>query len=75
MGLKMSNKKIDYSLLNKAFDSAPMQEAKATNDGKMKKIISISTEWHDKIKSHYKGTVNSYILMAIYERMQKDGII
>ncbi len=71
----MSKNKIDYNVLDKAFNSAPMQEVKSINAGKMKKLISIPVEWDDKIKKHFQGTVNSYILMAIYERMQKDGII
>ena len=71
----MSTNKIDFNVLDKAFNSAPMQEAKSAGDEKMKKLISIPIEWDDRIKRNFKGTVNSYILMAIYERMQKDGII
>ncbi|MBY0379684.1 MAG: hypothetical protein K2P99_04720 [Burkholderiales bacterium] len=71
----MSKNKINYEVLDKAFNSAPMQESKSVGDEKMKKLISIPIEWDDRIKRHFKGTVNSYILMAIYERMQKDGIV
>lgn len=71
----MSKSKIDFSALDQAFNSAPMSENVQANNSKKKKVISISQDWEDKIKKHYKGTINSYITMAIYERMQKDGII
>lgn len=67
--------KVDFNILDKAFQSAPMGEKISTNNDKKKRLISIPQDWDDKIKNHYKGTVNSYILMAIYERMQKDNII
>lgn len=71
----MSKSKIDYDALDKAYNSAPMQEAKSASDKKMKKLISMPTEWEEKIKRHFKDTVNGYITMAIYERIQKDWII
>lgn len=57
--------------------SAAMTENK-TNEkafNKKKKLINIPVEWEDKIKAYHGGTVNAYILIAIQERMQKDGLI
>jgi len=71
----MSKNKIDFSVLDQAFNSAPMKEIKLDNNDKKKKLINLSQEWENRIKEHYKGTLNSYIIMAVYERMQKDGII
>jgi hypothetical protein len=71
----MSKGKIDFNVLDEAFNSAPMSENKTENKVMKKKLISISQDWEDKIKKHFAGTLNSYITMAIYERMQKDGII
>jgi hypothetical protein len=71
------NKKIDFDALNAAMESAPMAEqSTGTNADEMKKkLIQWPVVWEDKIKAGYKGTVNSYILMAIFERMKKDGFI
>lgn len=69
--------KINFDVLDKAFNSAPMTESKTIESSSehKKKLINMPIDWEAKIKSHYKGTVNSYILMSIYERMQKDGMI
>lgn len=71
------SKKISLDVLDKAYNSAPMSEIKeqSNNNNNKKKLINLPQAWEDKIKNHYKGTVNSYILMAIFERMQKDGMI
>lgn len=74
MRFRMS-KKINFDVLDKAYNSAPMSEAKEQNHNNKKKLINLPQDWEDKIKSHYKGTINSYILMAIFERMQKDGML
>lgn len=42
---------------------------------KNEKLIQWPVAWEEKIKEVYEGTVNSYILMAIFERMKKDGFI
>lgn len=42
---------------------------------KKKKLISIPIEWEDKIKAYHGGTLSAYILIALQERMQKDGLI
>ena len=69
--------KMDFKALNKAFDSAPMTETKTVTEETeyKKKLINMPVDWEKKIKNSYKGTLNSYILMSIYERMQKDEII
>ena len=67
--------KVNFDVLDKAFNSAPMSEAKAENTNNKKKLISMPQDWENKIKNHYKGTVNSYILMSVFERMQKDGML
>jgi hypothetical protein len=71
------NKKINFDALNEAMKSAPMSENKnaENSDKKKKKLIDIPIDWETKIKESYKGTVNGYIQMAIFERMQKDGWI
>ena len=51
------------------------QKSVATKHEKKKKLISIPVEWEEKIKAYHGGTVNAYILIAIQERMQKDGLI
>lgn len=70
-------KKIDFDALNAAMESAPMAEqpTASTNDEMKKKLIQWPVAWEEKIKAGYKGTINSYILMAIFERMKKDGFI
>lgn len=41
-----------------------------------KKLISIPTEWDLLMKNKNKpASVNNYIIMAIKERMEKDGLI
>jgi len=57
--------------------SAVMNEKENTKKvlEKKKKLISIPIEWEDKIKAYHGGTVNAYILIALQERMQKDGLI
>lgn len=57
--------------------SAAMSENN-TNEkafNKKKKLINIPIEWEDKIKAFHGGTVSAYILIALQERMQKDGLI
>ena len=63
--------------IEKVKQSAAMSEQKsvATKHAKKKKLITIPVEWEDKIKAYHGGTVNAYILIAIQERMQKDGLI
>jgi hypothetical protein len=69
--------KVNFDVLNKAFESAPMTETKTVQEETeyKKKLINMPVDWEKKIKNSYKGTLNSYILMSIYERMQKDEII
>lgn len=63
--------------IEKVKSSAAMNEnVKAENNFiKKKKLISIPVEWEDKIKAYHGGTVSAYILIALQERMQKDGLI
>jgi hypothetical protein len=42
---------------------------------KKKKLISIPVEWEDRRKAYHGGTVSAYILIALQERMQKDGLM
>ena len=46
-----------------------------TKPEKKKKLISIPVDWEEKIKGYYGGSINAYILIAIQERMQKDGLL
>ena len=63
--------------IEKVKSSAVMNEKENTKKvfEKKKKLISIPIEWEDKIKAYHGGTVNAYILIALQERMQKDGLI
>ncbi|MDY0133800.1 MAG: hypothetical protein RBR46_02120 [Acholeplasmatales bacterium] len=42
---------------------------------KKKKLINIPIEWEEKIRAYHGGTVNAYIIMALQERMQRDGLL
>lgn len=63
--------------IEKVKSSAAMNEnvKNAKSFNKKKKLINLPVEWEDKIKAYYGGTINSYIMIAIQERMQKDGLI
>lgn len=39
-----------------------------------KKMISMPEEWDDKIKKVHPGTISSYIVSAIMDKMKADGI-
>jgi hypothetical protein len=65
-----------FDNIKKVKNSASMQEVvTATKTDKKKKIISLPVDWEEKIKSVYPGTVSSYILMAIQEKMKKENIL
>lgn len=52
------------------------QTAAVKNENeKKKKLIAIPTDWEDKIREFHRGTVSGYILIALQERMQRDGLI
>ena len=63
--------------IEKVKSSAAMNEnvKNEKSFNKKKKLINLPVEWEDKIKGYYGGTINSYIMIAIQERMQKDGLI
>lgn len=63
--------------IEKVKSSAAMseQETKKLGFEKKKKLINIPIEWEEKIRSFHGGTLNAYIIMALQERMQKDGLI
>lgn len=63
--------------IEKVKSSAAMSEQDVTQKSfeKKKKLISIPVEWEEKIKAFHGGTVSAYILIALQERMQKDGLI
>ena len=63
--------------IEKVKSSAAMSEQENTqkNFEKKKKLISLPVEWEDKIKGFHGGTVSAYILIALQERMQKDGLL
>jgi hypothetical protein len=39
------------------------------------KTIQILIDWENKIKSYHGGTISSYIIIAIQEKMKRDGIL
>lgn len=63
--------------IEKVKSSAAMSEQETKKKGleKKKKLINIPVEWEEKIRSFHGSTVNAYILIALQERMQKDGLI
>ena len=63
--------------INQVTSSAALDEQKKSPEKpqKKKKLISLPVEWEEKIKAYYGGSVNAYILIAIQERMQKDGLL
>jgi len=67
--------KLDF--VEKAMSSAKLQEKKSKPTDKKKKIktIQILIDWENKIKEYHGGTVNSYITIAIQEKMKRDGIL
>ena len=65
-----------FDNIKKVKNSASMQEVSKTSKAdKKKKIITIPVDWEDKIKTTYPGTISSYILMAIQEKMKREGLI
>ena len=64
--------------IEKVKSSAAMSEQEQTQKQgfqKKKKLINIPVEWEEKIRSFHGGTVNAYIIMALQERMQRDGLL
>lgn len=64
--------------IEKVKNSAAMSERESnvkSDKEKKKKLITIPTGWEDKIREFHGGTVSAYILIAIQERMQRDGLI
>ncbi len=71
-------KKSFLANIEKVKSSAAMSEREEhtkTEKEKKKKLITIPTEWEDKIRSFHGGTVSAYILIALQERMQKDALL
>lgn len=70
-------KKAFLKNMQKVADSAAMSEQAAQSGPKekKKKLITIPVAWEEKIKAYHGGTVSAYILIALQERMQKDGLI
>jgi hypothetical protein len=69
--------KLDF--VDEAVESAALQEKKKAtgSSSKKKKVktIQILIDWENRIKEYHGGTVNSYITMAIQEKMKRDGIL
>ena len=64
--------------IEKVKSSAAMSEREESgkhDKGKKKKLITIPVEWENKIREFHGGTVSAYILIALQERMQRDGLI
>lgn len=72
--------------IDKAMDGASMKtssnmkkEDTDLKNEKMKKLVEFPKEWNDIIKNHIKNsgftTVNQYIVTAIYEKLEKDGLV
>jgi len=64
--------------IEKVKSSAAMserEESAKSDKEKKKKLITIPTQWEEKIREYHGGTVSAYILIALQERMQRDGLI
>ena len=64
--------------IEKVKSSAAMSEREdqdKRDKEKKKKLITIPVEWEDKIREFHGGTVSAYILIALQERMQRDGLL
>jgi hypothetical protein len=64
--------------IEKVKSSAAMSEREdqvKSDKEKKKKLITVPVEWEDKIRDFHGGTVSAYILIALQERMQKDGLL
>lgn len=64
--------------IEKVKSSAAMSERETAPSGdkeKKKKLITIPVEWEDKIRRFHGGTLSAYILIALQERMQRDGLL
>jgi len=64
--------------IEKVKSSAAMserEESVKSDKEKKKKLITIPTQWEEKIREYHGGTVSAYILIALQERMQRDGLI
>ncbi len=71
-------KKAFLKNMQKVAESAAMSEHSPVTQGtleKKKKLISIPVAWEEKIRAFHGGTVSAYILIALQERMQKDGLL
>lgn len=71
-------KKSFLANIEKVKSSAAMSEREELNKsekGKKKKLITIPVEWENKIRDFHGGTVSAYILIALQERMQRDGLL
>lgn len=71
-------KKTFLQNIEKVKSSAAMSEREKSlksDKEKMKKLITIPVEWEAKIRDYHGGTVSAYILIALQERMQKDGLL
>lgn len=69
-------KKTFLQNIEKVKQSAAMSEQnpKAEHE-KKKKLIAIPVDWEEKIREFHRGTLSGYILIALQERMQRDGIL
>ncbi len=64
--------------IEKVKSSAAMSEREEGSKGekeKKKKLITIPIEWEEKIRAFHGGTLSAYILIALQERMQRDGLL
>ncbi len=71
-------KKSFLANIEKVKSSAAMSEREEehkSEKGKKKKLITIPVEWENKIREFHGGTVSAYILIALQERMQRDGLL
>ncbi len=66
-----------FDNIKKVKNTAPMKEiSKKEIKPKMKKkVINLPIEWEEIIKKEYPGSVTSYILMAIKEKLKREELL
>ncbi len=66
-----------FDNIKKVKDTAPMKETitKTAKPKMKKKVINLPVEWEEIIKREYPGSVTSYILMAIKEKLKREELL
>lgn len=67
-----------FSDIKELAKGGPLTESKRTaqKDKAIKpKLVPLPEEWHNLLKAQHHGTISSYILTAVKEKMLRDGYL